>query len=227
MVKYVGRHRRQPKWTPTKTVTSLAIITGFLAIPIGSGPQELKETKPEIVTFTTHESIIPPAPPPEPVNGGRADFEAWVNAGMPGYIPDSGGSKGVTDPTLNSELKVEPLIVTIQATCEREPAWNLGLSPNAAQVYEVICALFPQVTSFGGLRPGDSGDHGSGNAIDAMIDPVNGDALADWLVAHAGELPIKYIIWEQRIWQGNGWEGMDDRGSPTQNHYDHVHVSVY
>ncbi|WP_372509255.1 hypothetical protein [Actinomadura madurae] len=41
-------------------------------------------------------------------------------------------------------------------------------------------------------------------------------------------LGISYVIWKQRIWnvRGGGWRPMEDRGSITQNHYDHVHISV-
>jgi len=38
---------------------------------------------------------------------------------------------------------------------------------------------------------------------------------------------VLYIIWRQRINHndGRGWRSMDDRGSITQNHFDHCHVS--
>jgi hypothetical protein len=40
-----------------------------------------------------------------------------------------------------------------------------------------------------------------------------------------------YVIWEQKIWDsrnpGAGWKPMADRGSITQNHYDHVHISSW
>ena len=55
-----------------------------------------------------------------------------------------------------------------------------------------------------------------------------GDAVAAYAIANAGRLNIKYVIWKPRIWlPGSGWRGMADRGSPTQNHFDHVHISVY
>ena len=48
--------------------------------------------------------------------------------------------------------------------------------------------------------------------------------------AHARELGVTYVIYEQQIWlAGNPtsqWTTMEDRGSRTANHYDHVHVSV-
>ena len=38
---------------------------------------------------------------------------------------------------------------------------------------------------------------------------------------------MKYVIWRQRYWEpGGSWEPMEDRGSPTANHMDHVHVTV-
>jgi uncharacterized protein YbdZ (MbtH family) len=52
-----------------------------------------------------------------------------------------------------------------------------------------------------------------------------GDALAAYVLAHRAELHVSYVIWQQRINLGGGWSPMADRGSPTANHLDHVHVS--
>jgi soluble lytic murein transglycosylase-like protein len=57
----------------------------------------------------------------------------------------------------------------------------------------------------------------------------HGDALACWLMANARALRVQYVIWQQQIWNidvAGGWRMMEDRGSITQNHYDHVHISV-
>ena len=106
-------------------------------------------------------------------------------------------------------------------------AAELGLGPNAQQVYSAVRTEFPDMTDIGGYRAGDSGDHGSGRAVDIMVSGSRGDQVAAWLQENAGELNITYVIWEQRIWHpGGGWEPMEDRGDPTQNHFDHVHVSV-
>ncbi|HIZ97557.1 MAG TPA: hypothetical protein H9805_03140 [Candidatus Janibacter merdipullorum] len=60
-----------------------------------------------------------------------------------------------------------------------------------------------------------------------MVTGSRGDQIAAWLQQNASSLNIKYVIWKQRIWHpGGGWEPMEDRGDPTQNHFDHVHVSV-
>ena len=103
----------------------------------------------------------------------------------------------------------------------------LGLGPNAQKVYSAVRTQFPDMTNIGGYRAGDPGDHGSGNAVDIMVTGSRGDQVASWLQANAGQLNIKYIIWKQRIWMpGGSWKPMEDRGDPTQNHFDHVHVSL-
>ena len=106
-------------------------------------------------------------------------------------------------------------------------SYENGMSPNAVAVANAVRAEFGDLT-MGGYRAGDPGDHGSGNAVDVMCSSAQGDAIADYLMSRAGELNIKYLIWEQRRWApGGSWEMMEDRGSATANHYDHVHVSVY
>jgi hypothetical protein len=104
-----------------------------------------------------------------------------------------------------------------------------GLQPNTVAVYRAVCAAFPAVSAWGG-RSG-SGEHGAGLALDIMATGSLGDAIADYVRAHAGELGVSEVIWAQRIWTvqrgGEGWRPMEDRGSSTANHYDHVHVTVY
>lgn len=84
------------------------------------------------------------------------------------------------------------------------------------------------VSSIGGARASND-DHGTGRALDVMVAPgsAKGDRVADWVVANADSLNVKYVIWKQHIWAPYRpyWRGMGDRGSATQNHYDHVHIS--
>ncbi|NYF97295.1 hypothetical protein [Janibacter cremeus] len=104
----------------------------------------------------------------------------------------------------------------------------IGLGPNASAVYSAVRNQFPDITNIGGYRAGDPGDHGSGRAADIMVSGARGDQVAAWLQQNAGSLNIKYVIWKQRIWRpGSSWSYMEDRGSATANHYDHVHVSVH
>lgn len=104
----------------------------------------------------------------------------------------------------------------------------MGLTPAAAAVYSAIRSTFG-ITNIGGVRPGDPGDHGTGRAVDVMISSSGqGDAVASYAIANMGSLGISYVIWQQRIWLAGsgGWRAMEDRGSPTANHMDHVHISV-
>ncbi len=101
-----------------------------------------------------------------------------------------------------------------------------GLGDNAAKVYSAIRSNFG-ITNIGGYRPG-GGDHGAGKAVDVMVTGSRGDAVAQWAINNMGAYDITYVIWKQRIWLAgsSGWRAMDDRGSVTANHYDHVHISV-
>ena len=112
---------------------------------------------------------------------------------------------------------------------------NAGLQPQTAAFKEEIANLFG-ITSFSGYRPGDSGDHGKGLAIDFMV-PVSsalGDQIAEYAVQNMASRGINYIIWKQRFYApydskygpAYTWNQMPDRGSVTENHYDHVHVSM-
>jgi hypothetical protein len=96
-------------------------------------------------------------------------------------------------------------------------------------IHDVVCANWPQITSYGTWR-GD-GEHGQGRAIDIMTTGETGWAVANFLRANYSALGIEYIIFSQNIWSveraGEGWRGMSDRGSTTAKQYDHVHVTVY
>ena len=114
-------------------------------------------------------------------------------------------------------------------------AENAGLQPQTAAFKEEIANLFG-ITSFSGYRPGDSGDHGKGLAIDFMVPEGSelGDKIAEYAIQNMASRGISYIIWKQRFYApfdskygpANTWNPMPDRGSVTENHYDHVHVSM-
>lgn len=93
------------------------------------------------------------------------------------------------------------------------------------------------IKTIGGYRPSDTYDtegHPAGLALDFMTNDIDNGSTVGWELAHyaqdhADELAVSYIIFEQKIWNPNradeGWRAMEDRGSPTQNHMDHVHIS--
>ena len=121
------------------------------------------------------------------------------------------------------------------ATIAATKSENAGLQPQTAAFKEEVANLFG-ITSFSGYRPGDPGDHGKGLAIDFMV-PVSsalGDQIADYAIQNMASRGINYIIWKQRFYApydskygpAYTWNPMPDRGSVTENHYDHVHVSM-
>ncbi|HSI27212.1 MAG TPA: hypothetical protein VK948_07355 [Aeromicrobium sp.] len=116
------------------------------------------------------------------------------------------------------------------APCASGNGVEAGLQPDTIRVHRVVCSAFPQLTRYGGRSGG--GDHATGRALDIMTKDVQvGTAIAIFMREHAAELGISQVIWRQHIWTvqmaGGGWRSMDDRGSPTANHMDHVHVATY
>lgn len=105
-------------------------------------------------------------------------------------------------------------------------------------VKRAVAAMFPTITTIGGWRASSkisTSDHPHGKGLDVMIpnyrQPAQqalGDAIADYVIANHEVLKIKYVIWKQRSWspQRPYWRPMANRGSDTDNHFDHVHISV-
>jgi SH3 domain-containing protein len=117
------------------------------------------------------------------------------------------------------------------APCPGGSSVESGLTPDAMRVHRALCHRYPQIRSFLGRRT-SSGYHGQGRALDCMIsDSTVGWEIARWVRANAKSLGAMEVIYRQQIWtvqrSSEGWRPMSDRGSPTANHMDHVHVSVY
>ena len=140
-----------------------------------------------------------------------------------------GQSRWVTsDYLVQAKPKPEPEGPSLGGSCGNGSSIDAG-RPSLYDIHDVVCANWPQITSYGTWR-GD-GEHGQGRAIDIMTSGETGWAVANFLRANYSALGIEYIIYAQNIWSveraGEGWRGMSDRGSVTANHYDHVHVTVY
>lgn len=121
-----------------------------------------------------------------------------------------------------------------------------GLTPDALRVLRCVKQRWPQLTSFGGvgLRPGNAdSDHQDGRAIDAMIPGYQdatgqqlGETIASWVVANRQKLGVRYVIWNERIWNvqraAEGWRACGSQAScysgpdDSAAHRDHVHISV-
>ena len=149
----------------------------------------------------------------------------------------AGGNADCTDKGLvdaASGALPDPPGMSCKATTS--PGEN-GLQPSALRGLRCTSSAFPQITTMYGVaeRVGPS-DHGAGKAVDFMIEDyrsTSGRALgwriAEWTRKNADDLGIQYVIFDQKIWNtsrdGEGWRPMENRGSDTENHLDHVHVS--
>lgn len=104
------------------------------------------------------------------------------------------------------------------------------LTPATVAMKRAMEAQFPGLTVGCYRSLEDGGEHPRGRACDFMVGIAKGDQMAAWAQAHAGPLHLLYLIHTQHIWSvaraGEGWRLMPDRGSPTANHMDHLHVSV-
>ena len=111
-----------------------------------------------------------------------------------------------------------------------------NLQVNTIRVGRSVAQRFPQIDLIGGYRPdGKYPDHPSGQAVDIMIPSWDtgegkqlGDDILSYLWENRDEFSVKYFIWRQEYIPAEGTPNiMDDRGDPTQNHMDHIHVTVY
>jgi hypothetical protein len=136
----------------------------------------------------------------------------------------NGRSRWVTAGYLSEE---KPF--TIGGDCTNGSSVPSGVSENIKKVHEAVCAEFPELTSYGTFR--SDGEHSMGIAIDIMVSGDRGWQVAEFVRKYYSELGVSYVIYSQKIWSversGEGWRPMEDRGSTTANHYDHVHVTTY
>lgn len=118
------------------------------------------------------------------------------------------------------------------------PGFAEGLNPGADFLRTTIMQQWPSITSIGGQRSEDGyGEHSSGNAIDVMIPNYStpagkqlGDQIASFIAKNKDVLGADGMIWRQTSFgYGGDWTSgktMDDRGSDTQNHMDHLHIML-
>lgn len=110
-----------------------------------------------------------------------------------------------------------------------------GVQPNALRVAQLARRMgFGGSIGGVGSRPNAS-DHPSGHAVDLMTgdDVAVGWQMANYMHANRDALGVKYLIFNGRIasprdnWAWRPYRHPSGGSSPTLDHDDHVHVSVY
>lgn len=124
---------------------------------------------------------------------------------------------------------------------KRTPGGRGGLGPAAASLRAAIVQAFG-IRNIGGYAnrniagTGKKSDHATGHAVDVMIanwqsaaGKAQGNKVASYMVNNASKFGMKYVIWDSKINSGSGWRPYKHPGgnSPTLQHKDHVHGSVY
>lgn len=173
------------------------------------------------------EPITEPATPATPAQPEATQAEAVTQVAP--QLDQEQVNQDVTN--IESPTYTAPAV----ATQTSNNAANEGLRPQTAALKEEIAAKYG-ITEFSLYRPGDSGDHGKGLAADFIVGENTelGNQVAADVTSNMTERGISYVIWQQKFYApfdsiygpANTWNQMPDRGSVTENHYDHVHVSM-
>lgn len=160
-----------------------------------------------------------------------ANTIAWMKAR--GISTDfSGNAPAAPAPVVQGASQPDVSVDSNQAALNAIDEFGLG--PVKLHLAAVVAEVAPRfdIDVIGGWRASarDMQGHPAGLAADFMTSVDQGNQLAEYLVANADRLAVDYVIWRQRIWFADqpqaGWAAMADRGSPTQNHMDHVHLNV-
>lgn len=109
-----------------------------------------------------------------------------------------------------------------------------GLQRKTILAARAISAAFPEIRDIGGVRADSLKWHPQGLAIDVMIpNPTSpqgkdlGNRVLAFVMANASKFGLDHAIWQQTMHiQGSPPRLMENRGSPTANHMDHVHVAT-
>jgi len=190
------------------------------------------EATPEAETTPAAETPAQPevkeeAPAVEPAATSEASSEAPATSEAPAEQP-------AVEPAATSEAPVASEAPAVQPASTNTLPTDPHLQPQAEAFRQDVAAQFG-LTDIGGYREGDPQDHGQGLAVDVMV-PVGsevGNQVAQYAVDNISNAGISYIIYRQQFYApvdniygpANTWNQMPDRGSITENHYDHVHVS--
>ncbi|MFA9492475.1 LysM peptidoglycan-binding domain-containing protein [Streptococcus sp. E17BB] len=218
--------------TPVAEATLTEEVTPETPVAI-----EVVEAQPETTTVETPDSAVTA---PAPVEAAPSTEPVASVAPAPAVLEPVVATTPVEAAPEVVEKVVETPVATTVAPAVTATAQattftgsEAGLQPHVVAYKQEVLSAFGSMWVHG-YRP-DSGDHGKGLALDFMVtdNAALGDQIAAYAASHMAEKKISYIIWKQRFYApyeskygpAYTWNLMEDRGSVTENHYDHVHIS--
>ncbi|MGY1786380.1 hypothetical protein [Geodermatophilus sp. SYSU D00698] len=159
----------------------------------------------------------------------QADWDGPRRDGSNGWSQDRGGAAAPAPaaPAAPAAAPAAPAAVSTNlsgaptASSTSYSAWAAHVRPVVAEVAQ-RCGVSTVLT-----RPGHSPTQQLAADFMVYADSAKGNAVAQYVLDNAARMGVDYVIWKQRIFVigSSGWRAMEDRGSPTANHMDHVHVS--
>ena len=213
----------QPAETPAPAVEEA------VAAPADQAPAPAEEAPAPVAEVASEAAPAAEENVAAPVEAAPQPAEAAPEVTELGQDQVSQATAAVEPTTYNA-----PAVTDAASVTTNNPA-NEGLQPQTAALKEEIAAKYG-ITEFSLYRPGDSGDHGKGLAADFIVGDNTelGNRVAADVTSNMTERGISYVIWQQQFYApfesiygpANTWNQMPDRGSVTENHYDHVHVSM-
>lgn len=160
-----------------------------------------------------------PAPPGTFVNAARTPAPTPTPAPPATRAGDTGAGQ------------MSGALPPLPASKGSEAHWQI----DSIRLARAIAVKFPKIATIGGWRPSDPyPDHPSGRAIDVMIPNYSsaegialGNAVHKYVMDNKKFFKVVYTIWRQRYLDASGATNiMENRGSDTQNHMDHVHITL-
>lgn len=160
------------------------------------------------------------APDEKPMSGMAGFGNPKSTAESSGGGSSSGGGAGQT--VGGGELGDPASSVTTGTPTPGSPQHgDAKVMPHTKPLYDDLTKSLPG-TEIGTYRVDDYHEHDHG-AMDVMTsDP----AQAEMVRQKAFDSGAPYVLWQQQQWNADGTvSDMPDRGDPTQNHMDHVHIA--
>jgi hypothetical protein len=198
------------------------LVCGTAALAVTGGAIVLVDSAPSAARATTTSLRLPTEPAPV-VAGGVAALVEPVSV-EPRVADATDLVKGVQFAEDQARQRAQHERAA-RGDCGISTSGLGGVRPYVRSAAQFLGCRFGEPTMYGVAGRAGTSDHPSGRAVDFMVDPATGDRLAACALKNRATLGITYVIWQQRINFGSGWQPMEDRGGVTANHYDHVHVS--
>jgi hypothetical protein len=179
------------------------------------------------VASTTGSDVLPAAADPGGIAASIAEAHQQVTDQVKAAEAtlETARQKAEADAKAAADKAKADAAVATQRACGVSESGLGAVKPFVRTAAQLLGCKYGKPTMYGVAGRGGVSDHPGGKAVDFMVNRATGDELAACALKNKAALGITYVIWRQRINFGQGWQGMEDRGGVTANHYDHVHVS--